>query len=329
MGTRSYLLGKIAQAFLTLLFVLCFNFVLFRVMPGDPAANLLRGTSAFNPTNVEQVRKDLGLDQPLPQQFLTYMADTARLNFGQSFFLRGAPVNEVIADKIWPTVLLVGTSTIASIVIGLFIGIWSGWRHGTAFDYGSLTFTLFVYAMPEFWFGILVLMAFGGGVGPFPSLFPTGGYETPGADLTGVAHAADVLNHMVMPFFVLTVAYLGEYALIMRNSLLDVMADDYVTTARAKGVREKQVLWRHVVPNALLPTWTLTMLSLGFIFGGAITIEYVFSWPGLGWLTVQAIESLDFNLLQALFLIFSAAVIIANLIADITYMYLDPRVRAA
>jgi peptide/nickel transport system permease protein len=128
---------------------------------------------------------------------------------------------------------------------------------------------------------------------------------------------------------VLTVAYLGEYAIIMRNSLLDVMADDYVTTARAKGVREKQVLWRHVVPNALLPTWTLTMLSLGFIFGGAITIEYVFSWPGLGWLTVQAIESKDFNLLQALFLIFSAAVIIANLIADVTYMYLDPRVRAA
>jgi peptide/nickel transport system permease protein len=328
-GTRGYLLGKIVQAFLTLVFVLCFNFFLFRVMPGDPAANLLRGTSAFNPQNVEQVRKDLGLDQPIPQQFLTYMADTVRLNFGQSFFLRGAPVNEVIADKIWPTVLLVGTSTIASIAIGLFIGIWSGWRHGTAFDYGSLTFTLFVYAMPEFWFGILVLMAFGGGVGPFPALFPTGGYETPGADLTGFAHVADVLNHMVMPFFVLTVAYLGEYALIMRNSLLDVMADDYVATARAKGVREKQVLWRHVVPNALLPTWTLTMLSLGFIFGGAITIEYVFSWPGLGWLTVQAIESLDFNLLQALFLIFSAAVILANLIADITYMYLDPRVRAA
>lgn len=328
MGTRGYLLGKIAQAFLTLLFVLCFNFFLFRVMPGDPAALLLRGTSAFNPENVEQVKEDLGLDKPLPQQFLSYMADTARLNFGESFFLRGKPVNEVISDKIWPTVLLVGTSTIASILIGLLIGIWSGWKRGSAFDYGSLTFTLFVYAMPEFWFGILVLMAFGGGVGPFPALFPTGGYETPGADLTGLAHAADVLNHMVMPFFVLTVAYLGEYALIMRNSLTDVMMDDFVTTARAKGVREKQILWRHVVPNALLPTWTLTMLSLGFIFGGAITIEYVFSWPGLGWLTVQAIEAKDFALLQALFLIFSAAVIIANFIADITYMYLDPRVRA-
>jgi peptide/nickel transport system permease protein len=328
-GTRGYLIGKVAQAFLTLVFVLCFNFFLFRVMPGDPAALLLRGTSAYNPENVEQVKKDLGLDKPLPQQFVTYMLDTAQLNFGESFFLRGAPVNAVIADKMWPTVLLVGSSTIASILIGLLIGIWGGWKRGSAFDYGSLTFTLFVYAMPEFWFGILVLMAFGGGVGPFPALFPTGGYDTPGADLSGIAHAADVLNHMVMPFFVLTVAYLGEYAIIMRNSLIDVMADDYVVTARAKGVREKQILWRHVVPNAMLPTWTLTMLSLGFIFGGAITIEYVFSWPGLGWLTVQAIEAKDFALLQALFLIFSAAVIIANLVADITYMYLDPRVRAA
>lgn len=326
---RRYLLGKIVQALLTLLFVLCFNFFLFRVMPGDPAALLLRGSAAFNPDNVEQVRKDLGLDQPLPKQFLTYMGDTLTLNFGDSFVFGGAPVNEVIGDKIWPTVLLVGTSTIASIVIGLMIGIWGGWRRGTWFDYGSLGFTLFVYAMPEFWFGILVLMAFAGGVGPFPAIFPTGGYETVGEGLTGFAHWIDVLNHMVLPFFVLTVAYLGEYAIIMRNSLIDVMSDDYVQTARAKGVREKKVLWRHVVPNALLPTWTLTMLSLGFIFGGAITIEYVFSWPGLGWLTVQAIEGKDFAVLQALFLIFSAAVILANLIADITYMYLDPRVRAA
>ncbi len=326
---RGYLIGKIAQAFLTLWFVLTFNFILFRVMPGDPAALLLRGSAAFNPESVAQLTKDLGLDQPVLQQYFTYLGDTLRFNFGDSFVYGGAPVSEVVGTKIWPTVLLVGTSTIASILIGLAIGIWGGWRRGTWADYGSLGFTLFVYAMPEFWFGILVLMAFSGGVGPFPSIFPTGGYSTPGADLTGFAHWVDVLNHMVLPFFVLTVAYLGEYAIIMRNSLIDVMADDFVMTARAKGVREKQVLWRHVVPNALLPTWTLTMLSIGFIFGGAITIEYVFSWPGLGWLTVQAIQGKDYAVLQAVFLIFSAAVILANLIADVTYMYLDPRVRAA
>lgn len=329
MGTRRYILGKAAQAVLTLAFILVFNFFLFRVLPGDPAALLLRGTSAFNPENVELVRQELGLDEALPKQFLTYVSDTATLNFGESFFLRGAPVSEVLANRIWPTVLLLGTSTIASAVIGLIIGIYGGWRHGSRFDVGSLGFTLFVYAMPEFWFGILVLMAFAGGVGPFPAIFPTGGYETPGADLSNVGHVADVLNHMFLPFAVLTVAYLGEYAIIMRNSLIDVMNDDFVQTARAKGMREKQVLWRHVVPNALLPTLTLVLLSLGFIFGGAITIEYVFSWPGLGLLTVQAIDAKDYPLLQGLFLLFSFAVILANLIADIGYSYLDPRVRAA
>jgi peptide/nickel transport system permease protein len=326
---RGYLIGKVLQAFLTLLFVIAFNFFLFRIVPGDPAALLLRGTSAYNPQSVEALRSDLGLDKPLPEQFLVYVKDMTTLNFGQSFFLRGAPVADVIKDKIWPTVLLVGTSTIASAVIGLIIGIYGGWRHGSAFDVGSLGFTLFVYAMPEFWFGILVLMAFAGGVGPFPALFPTGGYETPASGLTGMAHVVDVLNHMVLPWFVLTVAYLGEYSIIMRNSLIDVMNDDFVQTARAKGVREKKVLWNHVVPNAALPTLTLTLLSLGFVFSGAITIEYVFSWPGLGWLTVQAIDANDYALLQGLFLLFSAAVIVANLLADVLYSYLDPRVRAA
>jgi peptide/nickel transport system permease protein len=326
---RGYLIGKIAQAFLTLIFVVAFNFFLFRVVPGDPAALLLRGTSAFNPDSVDALRQDLGLDKPLPQQFVIYVKDTATLNFGESFFGRGAPVTEVIGEKVWPTLLLVGASTIASAVIGLIIGIYGGWRRGSAFDVGSLGFTLFVYAMPEFWFGILILMAFAGGVGPFPAIFPTGGYESAASDLTGLSHVVDVLNHLVLPFIVLTVAYLGEYAIIMRNSLIDVMNDDFVQTARAKGVREKHVLWRHVVPNAMLPTLTLTLLSLGFVFSGAITVEYVFSWPGLGLLTVQAIDGNDYPLLQGLFLLFSVAVIVANLVADILYSYLDPRVRAA
>ena len=326
---RRYLIGKVVQAFLTLVFVVVFNFFLFRVVPGDPAALLLRGTAAFNPDNVELLQSDLGLNEPLPIQFLIYVKDTATLNFGESFFGRGAPVSEVIADNIWPTVLLVGASTIASAAIGLIIGIYAGWKRGSRFDVGSLGVTLFIYAMPEFWFGILVLMAFAGGVGPFPALFPTGGYQSAASDLTGIAHLLDVLNHLVLPFTVLTVAYLGEYAIIMRNSLIDIMSDDFVQTARAKGLREKQVLWRHAVPNALLPTLTLTLISLGFVFGGAITVEYVFSYPGLGSLTVQAIDGNDYPLLQGLFLLFSAAVIVANLVADVLYSYLDPRVRAA
>jgi peptide/nickel transport system permease protein len=328
MGARRYVVGKVLQALLTLAFVLVFNFFLFRIMPGDPATLLLRGTGALRIETIQALEEDLGLNEPIPQQFVTYLGDTLRGNFGVSL-ATGQPVSEMVAERIWPTILLVGTSTIASAVIGLLIGIYGGWRRGSAFDVGSLGSTLVVYAMPEFWLGILLLMAFAGGVGFFPSIFPTGGYETPGAELTGFDHVADVLNHMFLPFFTLTVAYLGEYALIMRSSILDVMGEDYVITARAKGLREKQILWRHTVPNALLPTITLTFLSLGFIFAGAITIEYVFSWPGLGLLTVEAIDSKDFPILQTVFLLFSGAVIFFNLVADLLYAYLDPRVRAA
>jgi peptide/nickel transport system permease protein len=325
---RRYVLGKAFQAALTLAFVLVFNFFLFRVMPGDPATLLLRGTGALSEEAIEAVNRDLGLDQPLPAQFVNYVGDTLTLDFGRSL-ASGDPVADVVGDRIWPTIVLVGTSTIASAVLGLIIGIYAAWRRGSAFDLGSTGGTLVAYSMPEFWFGILVLMAFAAGVGPFPAIFPTGGYETAGAGLTGVDRLVDILNHLALPFITLTVAYLGEYALIMRSSVMDVMREDYVQTARAKGLREKQVLWRHTVPNALLPTITLTFLSLGFIFSGTITIEYVFSYPGLGLLTVEAIDNKDFPVLQAVFLLFSASVIVANLLADLLYAYLDPRVKAA
>ena len=201
MGTRRYILSKVMQAFLTLAFVMVFNFFLFRVIPGDPAALLLRGTAAYNQQNVEQVTHDLGLDRPLPGQFLVYVENMLTLHFGDSYFLQGQDARQVISERIWPTMLLVATSTIASAALGLIIGIYSGWRRGSKFDVGAQGFTLFVYSMPEFWFGILVLMAFAGGVGPFPSIFPAGGYATPGADLTGLAHVADVLNHLALPWF--------------------------------------------------------------------------------------------------------------------------------
>jgi len=326
--TRGSFIRKVLQAFLTLLFVLTFNFVLFRVMPGDPIALLLRGTSAITPEVIAELEKDLGLDQPLPQQYVTYLADTLTGNWGLSL-QTGEPVTTMIADRIGPTVLLVGLSTIASAIIGILIGIFGGWRRGSRFDLGSTGGTLVAYAMPEFWLGILLLLAFSGGVGPFPAIFPTGGYATPGADLTGVHHWVDVLNHMMLPFLTLTIAYLGEYSLIMRSSMLDVVGEEYLTTARAKGLRDRQVMWRHAVRNAMLPTFTVTMLSLGFVFAGAITVEYVFSWPGLGLATVDAINSKDFPMLQGLFLLFSVAVIVFNLAADLMYPKLDPRVRAA
>ncbi|MGI8708905.1 MAG: ABC transporter permease [Actinomycetota bacterium] len=327
MGARRYLLSKVLQALLTLVFILAFNFFLFRVIPGNPTQILARN-KLLPKEAVEELERDFGLKESLPRQFQLYVADTFSGNFGISYTFR-VPVRQAIAERIWPTVLLVGVSTILSTVLGLLIGIYGAWKRGSAFDLSSLGFALVTYSMPEFWLGILLLIAFAGGVGVFPSLFPTGGIETPGADYTGLAHYTDVLNHMFLPALTLALAYIGEYALIVRSSLLDVMGEDYVTTARAKGLREGLVLRRHVVPNAMLPTVTLAALNLGFIVSGAITVETVFSWPGLGLLSYEALRAPDYPLLQGLFLLFSGAVIVANLIADIVYGYLDPRVREA
>jgi peptide/nickel transport system permease protein len=224
-------------------------------------------------------------------------------------------------------VLLLGLSTMLSTVIGLFIGIRGAWRRGSLFDRGSLAVSLALYAMPEFWLGILLLIAFGVGIGPLPGLFPTGGMSTPGTDLSSVAGVLDVARHLFLPCLTLTLGYLAEYALVMRSSLLDELGEDYLVTARAKGLRDALVLRRHVVPNALLPTTTLIFLNLGFVVSGAITIETVFSWPGLGLLSYEALRTPDYPLLQGVFLLFSAAVIIANVLADLLYAYLGPRVR--
>jgi peptide/nickel transport system permease protein len=320
-------LSKVGQAFLTLLFVLTFNFFLFRAT-GDPAANLLRGSGRPVPQGTyEKLVKTLGLNLPLPEQYAHYLGQSVQGNLGYSFYSQ-QPVSASIVQAIWPTILLVGGSTIASILIGVWIGVAQGWRRGTGFDQGMLGFTMFTYAMPEFWFGLLMIMAFAVGVGPFPAIFPAGGYETVGAGYTGIHHAVDVLNHMILPFFVLTVSYLGEYSLIMRSSMLETLSEDYIQLARAKGLRDKGVRRRHAVPNALLPTMTVTILSLGFVISGAITIELVFNWPGLGLLTANAIFNKDVPMLEGLFLLFSVSIIVANLVADLLYSYLDPRVKA-
>jgi peptide/nickel transport system permease protein len=326
-STRRYLISKVLQALLTLVFVLAFNFFLFRGV-GDPATQLLRGHTGISRHAVEELKRQLGLSLPLPQQFVHYVNETLRGHLGYSYFYN-LPVSQAIAARIWPTILLIGLSTLASTLIGIWIGIAQGWRRGSGFDQGMLGFTLFTYSMPEFWFGLLMIMAFSVGVGPFPALFPTGGYETTGAGYTGISHVIDVLNHMVLPFIVLTLSYLGQYSLIMRSSLLETLGEDFIITARAKGVRENRVLYGHAVPNALLPTMTVTILGFGFVLSGVITIELIFNWPGLGLLTATSVDQRDFPILQGLFLLFSASVIVANLVADLLYSYLDPRVRAA
>jgi peptide/nickel transport system permease protein len=327
-NTRRYLISKVLQALLTLAFVLAFNFFLFRGI-GDPVTQLLRESRGdLSPQAAARLTHQLGLDLPLPQQFIHYVKETLQGHLGYSNFYSTTPVFDVIAKRVWPTLLLIGTSTIASTVLGIWIGIAQGWRRGSKFDQGMLGFTLFTYAMPEFWFGLLMIMAFSVGVGPFPAIFPTGDYQSTFPPYFGFAHVIDVLNHMALPFIVLTISYLAEYSLIMRSSLLETLGEDFIITARAKGLRDRLVRRHHAVPNALLPTMTVTILSFGFVLSGVITIELIFNWPGLGLLTETAITNRDFPVLQGLFLLFSGSVIVANLVADLLYSYLDPRVRA-
>jgi peptide/nickel transport system permease protein len=323
MGTRRYVARKALQALATLAFVLAFNFFMFRVMPGNPVALLAR--SNLHLTRAEQAEqiREFGLGQPLPQQFVTYLGATLRGELGRSF-KSGRPVTEEIGGRMWPTLLLVGLSTLLSTIFGLLFGIWGAWRRGSGLDKGTLFGSLILYSVPEGWLGMMLLILFAGTL----AWFPAGGYQN-ATEAGGVAHITDVLNHLFLPAATLTLGYIGEYVIIMRSSLLEVMGDDYILTARAKGVKDTDVRRRHAVPNALLPTLTLVFYSFGFVVGGSVLIEAVYSWPGLGLLTYQAIADLDYPIIQGIFLIYSTAVILFNLAADMTYGYLDPRIREA
>ncbi len=321
MGSRRYLLSKTLQALVTLWFVLTFNFFLFRILPGDPVATLAR-SERLTADDVARLQHELGLDRPMLQQYAIYMREILSGHLGES--LRSAEdVKSMIGIRVWPTVLLVGLGTLLATYFGVLIGIRGGWSRGSRFDTSSQYSSLVLYSMPEGWLGMLLLLVFSGWL----HWFPAGGYSSGG--MSGVSHLVDVVDHLFLPLLTLTLGYIGGYAIIMRSSMIDTAHEDFVQTARAKGVPERLVRKRHVVPNAFLPTFTLIFLSFGFVLGGAIVIETVFSWPGLGYLTYNAIRTLDYPVIQAVFLIASAAVIVANLIADLTYGYLDPRIKQA
>ena len=322
MDKRRYFAKKIANAMLTIILVASFNFALFRILPGDPA-RLLLPKGKQPPDAVEKQRKTFNLDKPMYLQFVYYWGDTIQGRFGQSFSEK-RPVTEVVKERIVPTLVLVGAGTIIATGIGIITGVFAGWRRNSLYDVLSTNAGMVFYAMPTFWFGLLMIMLFSTKLG----WFPTGRMEEPGADLTGLASFTALIHHMALPVFTFAIAWVGEYHLIMRSSITGVMKEDFALTARAKGLSENKVLWRHVVPNAMLPTVTIVMMNIGFVLSGAILTETVFNWPGLGLLAYESMTKRDYPVMQMVFLIASIAVILANLIADITYYYLDPRVKA-
>jgi peptide/nickel transport system permease protein len=321
-----YVGSKVLGALGSFAFVLVLNFFLFRVLPGDPARTLGRGRFRTE-EQLEAFRHTYGLDQSLPHQFVTYLGNTLTGHLGISLRYR-VPVSELISERLGTTLLLVGTSTILAMVIGMYIGMIGAWNRGGAFDRYSTGSTLTLYSMPEWWLGLLLIAGFAVGFGPLPGLFPTGGLHSLDVDPSSIEGWIDTAWHLTLPVITLTLAFLAEYSLVMRSSLLDELGEDYLTTARAKGLRDVDVRRRHAARNALLPTTTLSAISLGYVVSGAITIETVFSIPGLGLLSQEALSIPDYWVLQGTFLVAAGGVILANLFANLVYGILDPRVRS-
>jgi peptide/nickel transport system permease protein len=321
-------LGTVARrlggALLSLLAVAVTGFFLFRVLPGDPVVTMTRGTPT-TAAQLAQLRHEFGLDRPLPQQFLGYLGGLLRGDLGTSYQYR-APVAGLIAAHLWPTVLLAGTSTLVAAALGLWLGQRAGWRAGGLADRLHTGLALTLWSVPTFWLGLLLIVVLAVGLGPVPGVFPTGGMDS-GRPEAGLAYTADVLHHLALPCATLVAVVYAQYLLVMRSALLDERRADHLLTARAKGLRDDLVRRRHAVPNALLPAVTLLMLNLGQVVAGAILVETVFSWPGLGSLFYEALRVPDLPLVQGLFLFFAASVIAANLAADLVYPLLDPRVR--
>jgi len=320
--TGRWLFTKVGAAVLTLIFVLIFNFFLFRAI-GDPTTQLARLPGATD-KEIEQLKSDYGLDKPLLGQFADYVGDTASLDLGISQNTREPVWNEIVDALPW-TLLLVGTGTLLATLIGAWMGVRAATKRGTKTDDGLLGFSLFTYAAPEYWIGIILILLF---AVAWP-IFPAGQQATPGVEFASwFDEALDVVDHLILPATAMTLMLLGQYFLIMRSSMVDVLTEDFITVKRATGLSRERVINRHAVPNALLPLVTLSAIQFGAVAGGAITIETVFSWPGLGELSFNAINDKDFPMLQGTFLVFSVGVIFANLLADILYFYLDQRVQS-
>lgn len=323
MNMRAYLLRKTVQAFITIFIVLLMNFFLFRIMPGDPIRVLIRNPR-ISAEALSRVREQFGLNESRLVQFWIYLRDLFSGDLGTSFNYR-QPVLDVIMERVPATVVLIGTATVLSIIIGVILGVILAWKRGTRLDVAGLSISLFLYSMPTFWVAIIMVMIFA----VYWQIFPLGGMGMPGVFYNSAwGEFLSRLHYLFLPTVTFALILIGEYVLIMRSSLLEVMREDYMLTARAKGVTNSNLLRKHALPNAMLPMVTLIAINLGFIVGGAIQIETVFSWPGLGRLMYSALTNRDYPVLQGLFLFVTIAVVGANYCADILYRYLDPRVKS-
>jgi peptide/nickel transport system permease protein/oligopeptide transport system permease protein len=302
----TYIVRRVLHAVVTLIGVSLVVFGMLRVLPGDPAKMVLpEGASA---AQVEQVRRQLGLLEPLYVQYGVFVSSIVRGDLGQSFQFK-APVSSVIAERIWPTILLAAVSFMLTVALGVPAGIIAAARHRTLLDYGSIFLTAFGQSLPNFWLGIMLILLFGVALG----WLPTSGYQ--GA------------SYLVLPSITLAAYPMALVARLTRSSMLEVLTREYVRTARSKGLHERAVVARHALKNAAIPVVTILGLQIGVLLGGAVITESVFAWPGLGKLAVDSIFQRDFPVIQAILTLSAAVFIVINLLVDLTYTVLDPRIR--
>jgi peptide/nickel transport system permease protein len=320
-----FLAGKVGQYLLVLFLTLTLNFMLPRMMPGNPAQYILGEDAAtLTPEMRATILANTGLNLPLWDQYVLYLKNLSRGNLGFSY-QQSLPISDIIASRLPWTLLLTGISLLLSTAGGVVLGTWAAWRRGQKADVGVLSLLMFINSMPTFWLGMVFIIVFGMQL----RLFPLFGARNPWADYQGLRAAMDVAWHLVLPCLTLTLHSLFGNFMIMRYSMVSVLGEDFILMAKAKGLRNRVVMYRHAMRNALLPMATVFMLNLGFILGGATVTETVFAFPGLGRLMYEAVLTRDYPVLQGAFLIITLSVIIGNILADLVYPLLDPRVRRA
>lgn len=314
-----FISSRVIFALVTIFVAISFNFLLFRVLPGDAVHSLARVPNA-SPALKEALIRDFGLDKSVWDQYLSYLRELVQGNMGVSF-VNKQPVWDNLMTMLGNSLLLALTGTILGIILGIFTGVAAAWWRGTT--KGSLTTatSIFFYSVPAQWLALVLLLWFSG-------YLPTHGMTDPYLfDNSFGARLLDIIRHMILPTAVMTLILYGQYTLVVRSAMLESLGEDYVLTARAKGLKPGRILRTYALRNAMLPTVTLIGLSLGFVVGGTILLETVFSWPGIGYATYQAVIQRDYPMLQGAFLILTVSVVMVNLITDLIYFRLDPRIR--
>jgi ABC-type dipeptide/oligopeptide/nickel transport system permease component len=314
----NYILKRAGFAIATIFFAITLNFVLFRLLPGTAVSDMARVPQSGVALK-RALTHEFGLDKPKWEQYVFYLRELGHLNLGISF-ANQQPVLSNLKTKLAATIPMAALGTLIAIGIGVSTGVLSAWRRGGIADQVSTNLAIAFYALPTQWIGLVLLLLFAG-------VLPSYGTSNPYAfNPTFWQHARDVAAHLVLPVATFALGLYGEYTLVVRSAMLETLGEDYVLTARAKGLPARKVVRRHALGNALLPTATLIALSLADIVAGAIIVEVVFSWPGIGQAIFQAVDNRDYPMLQGAFLIITVTVVLLNFIADLVYLRLDPRI---